>query len=199
MQELSFPRSLRRRKSSLASCFASDRTGLAAIEFALLAPIMVFMFFATVEGSDALATSRRVTQSVNTIADLVAQETEIQTAALGDLFVGMEDIIDTGAITVDFRVVSLIVDPDTNDVVVHWSRDNSGGTPYAAGTVYSGPADVSLLDPTASIIVGEVQYDYTPSLTNKLLPSVAFNKHATRWPRRTFRVQLCTTPTSCTS
>ena len=182
-----------------AARFTADRKGLAAIEFALLAPIMVFLFFATVEGSDALATSRRVSLSVNTIADLVAQETEIQTSALGDLFTGMEDIIDQGSITVDFRVVSLVVDPVTNDVVVHWSRDNSGGAPYAPGTVYAGPADVSLLDPTASIIVSEVMYNYTPTLTNKLLPSVSFKKHATRWPRRTFRVQLCTTPSSCTT
>lgn len=195
------PKSISMRKAfrSEMARFAKERKGLAAIEFALLAPIMVFLFFATVEGSDALATSRRVSLSVNTIADLVAQETEIQTSALSDLFTGMEDIIDQGGITVDFRVVSLVVDPVTNDVVIHWSRDNSGGAPYAPGTVYAGPADVSLLDPTASIIVSEVTYNYTPTLTNKLLPSVSFNKNATRWPRRTFRVQLCTTPSSCTT
>jgi len=182
-----------------ASLFSVDRKGLAAIEFALLAPIMVFLFFATVEGSDALSTSRRVSLAVNTVTDLVAQETEIQTSALNDLFVGMGEVIEQGGVNADFRVVSLIVDPVTNDVIVHWSRDNNGGQPYAEGAQYTGPADVSLLDPAASIIVGEVSYSYTPTLTNMLIPNVMFEKNATRWPRRTFRVQLCTSPTTCTS
>ena len=95
--------------------FGHAKSGLAAVEFGILAPLMVFMFLATVEASDALSTSRKVSLAVNTMTDLVAQELQIDNAQLNDLFTGMEDIIDQGPITVDFNVVSLIVDPDTSE------------------------------------------------------------------------------------
>lgn len=179
--------------------FKSAKGGLAAVEFGLLAPIMVFMFFATIEGSEALSASRRVALSVNTVADLVAQETTIEAAQLNDLFVGMENIISQDPIQVDFNVVSLILDPVTNDIIVHWSRDNNGGEPYPAGQVYTGPAQVTLFDANSSIVVGEVVYDYTPTLTAKLIQNFTFERFSTRWPRRSFRVQFCETPTNCTT
>ncbi|MEM9170750.1 MAG: TadE/TadG family type IV pilus assembly protein [Pseudomonadota bacterium] len=171
---------------------------MAAVEFAFVAPVMVFLFFATVEGSDALAASRRVTLAANTLADLVAQETEIETSAVDALFTGMDAILDQGAVTVDFRLVSVVFNDTTNKPEVHWSRDNSGTQPYAAGTEYTGPADVSTIDPSASLVVAEVNFSYTPVLSKVLFQSVMFRKSATKWPRRSPRVQLCTNGT-CSS
>ena len=180
--------------------FAQSRSGLAAVEFALIGPVMVFMFLAVVEGSEALSVSRNVTIAANTLADLVAQESEIDASDATDLFSGVEQIIGEGTIAAEFRIVSLIRDPNTSDVLVHWSRDNQGGSPpYTAGSVYTGPADASLLDASSSIIVSEVVYSHTPSLSGVLIPSIDFEKVSVRWPRRTFRVQFCTTPTNCTS
>ena len=185
--------------SAVLRAFVRSRSGLAAVEFALIAPVMIFMFFAVVEGSDALAVSRRVNLAANTLADLVAQETEIDAASTSDLFSGIEQIIDEGSISADFRIVSLVLDPDTNDVLVHWSRDNTGSAPYAAGSIYTGPANATMLDATSSLIVAEVYYDHAPALSRVLIPSVSFVKTSTRWPRRAFRVQFCTSSTSCTS
>ena len=136
---------------ALLSRFAACRDGLAAMEFAFIAPIMIFLFFAVVEGSNAFAVSRRVSLAVNTLADLTSQEAQITAAQTGDLFDGVEQIIGQGDIGADIRLVSLIYDPDTDEVKVHWSRDNAGATPYSAGAVYDGPADASLLDASSSI------------------------------------------------
>jgi hypothetical protein len=173
--------------------------GLAAIEFALIAPVMIFLFFAVVEGSNALSVSRRVSLAVNTLADLASQETQLSTAQADDLFEGVQQIVAQGAISADIRLVSLIIDPDTAEVVVHWSRDNSGGEPYAPGSVYDDLADASLLDVSSSLIVGEIEYSYVSPLTKALIPSIDFDKIATRWPRRTARVQFCTAPAVCTN
>ncbi|MGE0408262.1 MAG: TadE/TadG family type IV pilus assembly protein [Amphiplicatus sp.] len=179
--------------------FAADRAGLAAIEFALIAPIVIFLFFAVVEGSNALTVSRRVSLAVNTLADLASQETQLSAAQASDLFEGVEQIIAQGPIVADIRLVSLVIDPDTDDVVVHWSRDNAGGAPYAPGSVYADLPDASLLDPSTSLIVGEIDYAYVSPLTKVLIPSVNFDKIATRWPRRSARVQFCIAPNNCTS
>jgi hypothetical protein len=173
--------------------------GLAAMEFALLAPLMIFLFFAVVEGSNALSVSRRVSLAVNTLADLASQETQLSATQADDLFEGVEQIIAQGSIAVDARLVSLIIDPDTDEVVVHWSRDNSGGEPYAPGAVYNDLADSSLLDVSSSLVVGEIEYSYVSPLTKALIPSVEFDKIATRWPRRSARVQFCTAPNVCTN
>ncbi len=180
--------------------FSRDAGGMAALEFSFIAPIMIFLFFATVEASEALSSSRRVGLAADTIADLVAQETRVEAGDLDDLFTGVEAIIAPGTVAVDVRVVSLVVDPDTLDVVVHWSRDNAGGTPYAEGAPYTGPADVALVDPGASIIVSEIEFDYEPPLTDRIFKDVTITKDAARFPRRSFRVQFCESgPTACTS
>lgn len=179
--------------------FARDRNGLAAIEFALLAPVMIFLFFAVVEASNAFAVSRKVSLAVNTLADLTSQEAQISADQANDLFSGVEQIIQQGSISAQIRLVSVVIDGGTGDVVVHWSRDNSGGQPYAPGSEYTSLADATLLDATSSLVVGEIEYTYTSALTRHLIPSIDFNKIATRWPRRSSRVQFCTAPSVCTS
>lgn len=190
---------LKRRPLTSAIAFGRAREGLAALEFALLAPIMIFLFFAIVEGSNALSVARRVSVAVNTLADLASQEAQLSDDQIDDLFAGVGQIIRQGPISADIRLVSLIIDPDTEEVVVHWSYDSSGGEPYAPGSLYNDLADASLLDASSSLIVGEIDYFYAPPLTKMLIPNMTFSRLATRWPRRSARVQLCPTPSTCTS
>lgn len=184
--------------------FRRCRNGLAAIEFSFIAPVMIVLFFGVVEGSNALSVSRKVSLSVNTLADLASQESSLTAAQASDLFVGVEQIIGQGNINADVRLVSLIpdpdsADPDNPDIIVHWSRDNSGGTPYAAGSSYTELADATLVDASSSLIVGEIEYTYSSVLTKRIIGPVDFAKMATRWPRRSARVQFCVTAGSCTT
>ncbi len=184
--------------------FARDCRAMAATEFALLLPLLLVLFFGVVEGSDALTKSRRVTLAANTLADLAAQETELLESAADSLFVGVEEIIDVDGATMDIRLVSVIFDDTDGDgtpdnPVVHWSYDNGGGEPYAAGAVYNNLPNPALLDVDTSVVVAEINYPYTSSLTHYFISSVTFDRIATRWPRRSLRVQLCSTPGNCTN
>ncbi|MEL7487827.1 MAG: TadE/TadG family type IV pilus assembly protein [Pseudomonadota bacterium] len=182
---------------ALAARFHRSRSGLAAVEFALIAPIMVFMFFAVVEGSDALSTSRRVDLAANTLADLTAQETQITADDASDLFKGVKQIIGDTTTTADYRIVSVIRDPDTDEVIVDWSRDSNGTAPYAKGSVYPGPVEAALIADAASLIVSEVRYAYRPPISRVLALEIDFERTSTRWPRRAFRVEFCATSTNC--
>lgn len=177
--------------------FLHRRDGLAAIEFALFAPMLILLFFGVVEGSNAFAVSRKVSLAVNTLADLASQETQLSPDQASDLFAGVEQIVAQGATDAEVRLVSVILDPDTDEVVVHWSRDNSGGTPYAPGSEYTRLADASLLDASSSLVVGEIEYAYSSALTRHVIDAIDFNKIATRWPRRSARVQFCVAPNTC--
>src|SRR5215475_658066 len=53
--------------------FLADGRGLAATEFAVIVPLMLVMFFGTVEFSSAVAIDRKVTLVARTLADLTSQ------------------------------------------------------------------------------------------------------------------------------
>ncbi|HBK91690.1 MAG TPA: hypothetical protein DDZ68_08475 [Parvularcula sp.] len=177
--------------------FARSASGLAAVEFALIAPIMILLFFGVVEGSGALSASRKTLLASNTLADLVAQETQILKADLDDLFIGMEDVIDPRDIDVTFRVLSVSFDTADGKVKVDWSYDSTGAAPYPAGSEYAGALDVALFDDTSSLVIAETEYVYASPVSQKIIGPVTFEKAASRWPRRTARVRYCVAAGSC--
>ena len=49
---------------------ARDRRGLAAVEFALIVPLMLVLFYGTLEFSSGVAVDRKVTLVARTLSDL---------------------------------------------------------------------------------------------------------------------------------
>ena len=61
-----------RRRSAFAR-FAADRRGIAAVEFALIAPLMLALCFGSVEVEQAVSLDRMVSLTAGTVANLVTQ------------------------------------------------------------------------------------------------------------------------------
>lgn len=183
----------------LARAAAGNRDGMAATEFALILPIMTTVFFGMLEVSDAMMANRRVVNAANALADLVTQEKKITTGEVDDVFEGVTRILQpTDDSTVSMRLLSVTLDegdPDNeNDdrIVVEWSRDADGDAPYAAGAEYDKLEDVTIIKSGVSLVVAELTYEHRSGLTNKILGSpITFDRMASRWPRRSTRVQLC--------
>lgn len=180
------------------------REGMAAAEFALLLPFLGVLFFGMLEGSDILTVDRRIANASNAVADLVAQQTDITNAELDQLVIGVRRILEpTPASQFSVRVVSLIRDPsDPTRVIVHWSRDDLGTVPYAAGSVYDRLDDDTTVNAISSVIIAEVTYTYSSQLTDQVFSNpFMFSKSAKRWPRQSLRVNLCQNPdrTNCTT
>ena len=172
-------------------------SGMAATEFALLLPVLVALLFGVVEGADALTANRRAALAANTLADLTAQETEILESDADDLFAGVAEIIGDDLAAMTIRLVS-VVDDGGGNPVVHWSWDSAGAHPYAQNAPYTSLPNAALLDPTASVIVAEVSYPYTPPISQHFISSVTLEKIASRWTPPSVRVQLCVSPGDCT-
>lgn len=62
--------SLARRFGIRAFDFARDPRGMVAVEFALIIPVMITLYFGTVETTNAMTAARRVTIVAQTAADL---------------------------------------------------------------------------------------------------------------------------------
>src|SRR4026209_2561016 len=61
---------------------AADRRGVAAIEFALVAPLLLCMYFVTMEVSQAIETNKKVSRISSMVADLATQQTSTSMAEL---------------------------------------------------------------------------------------------------------------------
>lgn len=135
--------------------FARDCRGVSALEFALIAPVMILLYLGAVDLSLALSVDRKVTSAASALADLVAQDDVITDDE-------MTDILNASAVIVapfdpaplQVRVSSVMMDSD-GDVEVQWS-DARGRTPYAEGDTVTMPSGV--LQPNRSIILVEVAY-----------------------------------------
>ncbi|MEM1396312.1 MAG: TadE/TadG family type IV pilus assembly protein [Pseudomonadota bacterium] len=173
------------------SRFRRSRSGLAALEFSFIAPVMIFLFFVVVEGSDAISAGRRVTLGANTLADLVSQAPSVSAADLNGLFQGIETIIGSSDADSTLRVVSIEFDDAQGQPAVVWSRDDDGGEPYAPGTPYTQLTDATVLDDTETVIIAEVQFAYKSNLTKVLIDNITMDRAATRWPRNASGVSFC--------
>ncbi|MCW5724729.1 MAG: pilus assembly protein [Maricaulaceae bacterium] len=137
--------------------FGGDRRGVSAVEFALIAPVMILFYLAMVEISLALAADRKVTAAASAMADLVAQDDEVNFAELQDIVAaGSAILAPFDASQMSARISSVVMRLD-GQVEVDWS-DGFGMQPLAVGAAV--PVPDGLLSPSRSVIMVEVAYDY---------------------------------------
>lgn len=137
-----------------------DESAVSAVEFALIAPVLVMFYFACVEISTMLIVDRKVTNVASTVADLVTRQPSIDGTEMTNVF-------NSGIITMApheftptrIRVTSIIFDTDGVTPIVDWSAATTNWTAYTAGNTMTVPAGMIPTD--GSVILSEVEYDYT--------------------------------------
>jgi Flp pilus assembly protein TadG len=163
--DMRFP-SLKARMTSVSALLRrgrSDQRGVAAIEFAMIGPIMVMMLIGTVELSQAITIDRRVTQIASSTADLVAREKTITTAQLDNIMNIARALMQPYDPNL-LRITLVNVGANINNAAttkVCWSYNYQGGaSSYTKLQTYALPAGV--IDKGGSVMVAEVKYFYTP-------------------------------------
>jgi Flp pilus assembly protein TadG len=148
-----------------------DRSGIAATEFAVIVPIMLVMFFGTVEFSSAVAIDRKVTLMARTLANLTSQGQSVNDAAIANFRAA------SGAIMTPYSgplypapnttVSELYIDPATGVARVQWSQGSAARTVGSPVTI---PASLISLDgagkiiPNQYLIFSEINYLYVPAM-----------------------------------
>ena len=154
-----------------------------ASEFALILPLGVVLLVGTSEIGTVLLADRKVTRATHVGADLVAQVTSVTTSDLNDVFDAMEAIMQPLPSGAHLTISSIYHDPDTNAVSVDWSVSRNGGSNSGSFSLPSG-----LTEKGDSVIVAEVEYDYTPLFRDFILGDITLGDIAYLKPRRTLRV-----------
>jgi Flp pilus assembly protein TadG len=161
------------------------REGLAAVEFAFVAPVMIVMFFGAIELSAAVDCKTRVTSVASTAADLVAQETKVSSADVSNVFAALNAIIypyPSGAARI---VISSIVYSNSTTGTVAWSNAQNT-TARSVGATVTVPA--GLLNSGGSVILAEITYAYASPTTQVLTGAVTMTGSFYAHPRRSATV-----------
>ncbi|MEA2865431.1 MAG: hypothetical protein QOE39_146 [Bradyrhizobium sp.] len=145
-----------------------DRSGVAAIEFAMIVPIMLVMFFGTVEFSSGVAVDRKVTLMARTLSDLTSQSLSVANPDLSNFFAASTAIMTPYSATpLKSTITELWIDPSTSNARVQWSQ---GSAPRAQGSSVVIPPNLIVKDssgkvfPNQYLIYSEVSYLYTPAV-----------------------------------
>jgi Flp pilus assembly protein TadG len=148
--------------------FCKDRRGVAAIEFAFIAPVLLAMYFVTMEVSQGIETNKKVSRISSMVADLVTQRssvTEDDLRAIMDIGASTLQPYNRSVPTIMVSEIS-ISDEATPRATVVWSRKIDGG-PIEIGKKAGDPATVpdSLKIPGTSLIRVETGLVYKPMIT----------------------------------
>jgi Flp pilus assembly protein TadG len=145
-----------------------DRSALAATEFAIIVPLMLVMFFGTVEFSSGIAVKRKVTLIARTLSDLTSQSVSVADTDLTNFFAASTAIATPYSATpVQSTISELWIDPATSKARVQWS---SGLAPRLVGSLVSIPSTLIVKDaagntlPNQYLIFSEVSYLYKPTI-----------------------------------
>ena len=164
-----------------------DERGVAAVEFALIAPVAILLYCGFAELTMAMMAERRAAPAASAVADLVAQSTQVTTGDLTDIFnIGNQILHPFPAATLKLRVTSGTADGNGAPKMT-WSQGQGLG-PLPAGTVSGFPPN--LLAAGDSVIQAEVQYSYTSPLRMVLPNALSFNDTFYLKPRRSNSVTL---------
>ena len=172
--------------ASLARHLKRNEKGVAALEFALIAPFMVILYMGSVELHFALSADRRVTDLASATADLVTQSADIS-GQMPNIFQAASTYLTPYGIT-GLRITVTSICHDKNDVgKVDWSDNFQGGVhSYSHGDTIPLPLDGNgnpvLTAKGTSLILAEVTYDYTSPLGHYVNNST-FSDHYYLRPR----------------
>jgi Flp pilus assembly protein TadG len=142
-----------------------SKSGLAAVEFALIAPVLVTLFLGVVELCDALTCRQKVTSVASTAADLIAQQKQVTNAEMSNVFNALNSIIFPYTTTTAKIRITSIIDDGKGGGKVGWS-DAQNMSPLTVGTPVTVPA--GLITTGGSVIRAEITYGYG-SPTAKLI------------------------------
>lgn len=156
--------------------------GVSAIEFAMIAPILVAAYLGTVEISNAIAIDRKLTIASFTLANLTGQYEVVQDADIDDFFSATEQVLfPFNDLNIGMTITSVKIDED-GELEVVWTETHNNGPVHNDGNIGNlVPEDQRR--PDSSVIVTEVTHSYTPTFYNSVINQVNLEEVTIAVPR----------------
>lgn len=144
------------------SGFAAAKKGNAALEFAIIAPMMIMLLFGSVDLLDVLNANKRVQNVASSLADVTARDTEVSDAEIAGLWSAVDVLMfPSSGDAVNIRISSISIESASIARVV-WSEGHGMEARQPGTTVDDLPA--AMMNPGTSIILSETTYEYDAPL-----------------------------------
>jgi len=170
-----------------------DTRGVSAIEFAMLAPIMIALYFGCVAVSDGVAIDRKVSLTAAALANLTAScgdssgsngcsNNIISKSEMDNVFAASSAILEPySSNPLQMTISCLNIDADQK-VTVKWSV-TQGGSERTSFTFDS--SNQALEVASTQLIYAEVSYAYTPVVGTSIVGTLNLSDHMFMSPRIT--------------
>jgi Flp pilus assembly protein TadG len=196
---------LRRVKLRILGRFRRNERGLAALEFALILPVLITMLFGMGELSLAVGARSGISQVASTVGDLVAQSSAPSPTDLSNVYYAANTILypyypQISASKPSIRITSVIFDTATNSTTVGrvaWTCSQAGSGSFAVASravnstvTFTQP----LLSSGGSVLMTEVAYSYASPTTQIVTGAINMRDSFHTKPRRVAQIPA---PSSC--
>ena len=182
---------------------AANQDGTAAVEFAMLMPVMITLFFGVVESSLALICRSDVSLMASTAGDLISQVNTASSADISNVYSAASTVLYpyydpavTGSAKPSIRITSVNDDGSgaagqnqlTGKVAWVCTQTGSGTLPSAptVGSTVTFPQP--LMTDKGSIIIADISYLYTSPTSKLINQSITFTNRFYAKPRRVLQI-----------
>jgi hypothetical protein len=171
-----------------AKQFGVDVRGIAAVEFAFIAPILLVMLIGAVEITRAVSIDRRLSVVTNMIADLVSREDKLSGADVEAIYDIAEQVMAPfDASDLKLSIIPVMSAPDNaSNTLVYSSTTNrpsyNGGAVPAKCQAYA--LATGLMQKNEGVIVVESSYAFTPLFLGYVMNAHDWTKKAIAKPRK---------------
>jgi Flp pilus assembly protein TadG len=156
---------------SLPQRFARGEEGVAAVEFALILPLLLLLYFGSMEAAVLFTADKRVNSVSATVGDLVSQwdarDGKIPTATMNDYFSAAAGILAPYSTPTLKQVITVVQVKANGTTKILWSQGYNGGLARTVGQPFAGLPTTSAMNMMAvggCVIAAETTYLYKPLL-----------------------------------
>lgn len=165
--------------------FWRDRRGVSAVEFALIAPLLIVMYCGMAELTQAMMAQRRLSNITSAIGDLVAQGTQTGPLKTADMFKIGDTIMAPFPTTTLKMCLASVASDSTGKDTVAWAQPSVSGMADcpAKGAVLT-TVPTAVLPANQTVILARATYTYTSAIKLVLPRNLTFTRTYYLRPRR---------------
>ncbi len=177
MKAMRYHRALLFWKLEAFGAFWRDRKGTGAIEFAIIAPLLIMAYIGCFEISVGFNVSRKVSRASSTVADVLTQMGSVDKASLEGMKAVTKSVMSPFELSDQGYTLKMtgikMTGPGVG--VVSWSYDQAGTAPYKAGSTVKMPSDISAVNTfivRSELVVPHEILLFAPGLSKNTLNTI---------------------------
>ena len=158
----------------------ADQRGVAAVEFALVAPIIILLYLLGFEVAEAATVNRKIEDTTVQIASVTSQYTTMSNSDVSTVEGASAQIMAPYSTTPLSIVLSEVSTDQNGHATVTWSQAYQG-TPLSVGTAVTTPSGFQT--PNSSYILVQTTYLYTPTIAGNFMGPMTMSDQIFMLPR----------------